>query len=483
MPYTLKPDEGLEVDADTTPYLQEHVDTGDRWVLNFGPQHPATHTTLRLVLELDGERIARCTPHIGYLHSGFEKLGENLDYNQYVTIVSRMNYLSPIANDIAWHHAVETLFAIDITPRCKVLRTIMAEMARIQDHLLCIGAAALDLGAFTGFLYGFNPREKIYDICDYISGQRYHPDWTRVGGAMKDLPDEEVFKRMVKNFIRDDLPQAIADIENCVKRNRIFLDRTQGVGAISKEDAIACSLSGPVARASGIVRDLRKDEPYLCYADNWDGQGAEAVKFSVPVGSDGDVYTRFLVRIEEVRQSIGIIEQLIDNIPGGPIDVFSDSKMVKPDKSEVYGSIEGLIQHFELIMSNRGWEPPIAEAYAAQESIPLSTAPVWEDGRLVPRHLMLRAYVAATPGGEGYQVMPGGLTRISTSAESMVTSMQRGGGSKDTWVLSDAPISSFSLLPRSGDLGATTISGDSFNLPSRVADNLFWLGRYVERAE
>ena len=368
MPYTLKPDEGFGVDIENTGYLADHVDTGDRWVLNFGPQHPATHTTLRLVMELDGERIARVTPHIGYLHSGFEKLGEHLDYNQYVTIVSRMNYLSPIANDVCWHHAVEKLFGIDITPRCKVLRTIMAELARIQDHLLCVGAAALDLGAFTGFLYGFNPREKIYDICDYIAGQRYHPDWTRVGGAMKDLPDEETFKRMVKNFINEDLDQAVKDIENLLNRNRIFVDRTQGIGQISHDDAIAWSLSGPMARASGVRRDLRKDEPYLCYQDNWDGAGAEAVKFSVPLGSDGDVLTRFLVRLEEIKQARSIIRQLIDNIPGGPLDTFADGKMVKPSKKDVYGSIEGLIQHFELIMTNRGWEPPIAEAYGCNET-------------------------------------------------------------------------------------------------------------------
>ncbi|MBX3364612.1 MAG: NADH-quinone oxidoreductase subunit D [Phycisphaeraceae bacterium] len=368
MPYTIKPAERFEVDADNPSYVAGHVDTGDRWILNFGPQHPATHTTLRLVLELDGERVARCTPHIGYLHSGFEKLGEHLDYNQYVTIVSRMNYLSPVSNDIAWHGAVETLFGIDITPRCKVLRTIMAELGRIQDHLLNIGAAGLDLGAFTGFLYGFNPREKIYDLCDYISGQRFHPDWTRVGGLMKDLPDEEIFKRMVKDFIHRDLPQAIKDIEGLLCRNKIFIDRTQGIGVLTRDDAIAWSISGPLARASGVKRDLRKDAPYLCYADNWDGQGAQAVQFGVPVCEDGDVLARFLVRCEEVKQSIRIIDQLIDNIPAGPVDTFADGKMVKPRKEDVYGSIEGLIQHFEIIMSNRGWTPPVAEVYSAQET-------------------------------------------------------------------------------------------------------------------
>ncbi|MFA6045935.1 MAG: NADH-quinone oxidoreductase subunit D, partial [Phycisphaerales bacterium] len=224
MPFTIKPDDALTVDADTTKYLKDHVDTGDRWVLNFGPQHPATHTTLRLVLELDGERIARCTPHIGYLHSGFEKLAESLDYNQYVTIVSRMNYLSPVSNDICWHHAVEKLFGIDITPRCKVLRTIMAEVGRIQDHLLCVGAAGLDLNAFTGFIYAFNVREKIYDLCDFISGQRFHPDWTRVGGLMQDLPNEETFKQLVKKLIREEVPRAIDDLETLLNRNRIFMD-------------------------------------------------------------------------------------------------------------------------------------------------------------------------------------------------------------------------------------------------------------------
>lgn len=368
MPYTLKPAKQFDVEIENTDYLEKHIDTGDRWVLNFGPQHPATHTTLRLVLELDGERVARCTPHIGYLHSGFEKLGEHLDYNQYVTIVSRMNYLSPVANDICFHHAVEKLFGIDLTPRCKVIRTILAELARIQDHLLCVAAAALDLGALTGFLYGFNPREKIYDIMDYVAGQRYHPDYTRVGGLMQDLPDEEVFKRMVKAFIRDDLPGALTDLEKLVVRNRIFIDRTRGVGHISKEDAIGWSLSGPVARASGVRRDLRKDEPYLCYKDNWNNDGAEAVKFSVPLSDEGDVYARFMVRLEEIKQAVRIIEQLIDNIPGGPIDVFADGKVTKPRKPDVYGSIEGLIQHFEIIMSNRGWQAPIGEVYGANET-------------------------------------------------------------------------------------------------------------------
>jgi len=368
MPYTIKPLDTLELDDERVDYLKDRVDAGDRWVLNFGPQHPATHTTLRLVMELDGERVVRVTPHIGYLHSGFEKLAEHHDYNQYVCTVSRMNYISPIANDIAWHHAVEKLFGIEITPRCKVLRTIMHELGRIQDHLMCVGTAALDLGAFTGFLYGFNQRERIYDICDYISGQRFHPDWTRVGGLMHDVPDEATFKTLIKRFIDDEMPPALEDIETLLNRNRIFLDRTQGIGVISAADAVAWSLSGPVARAAGVRRDVRKDDPYLCFADNWDGQGSSAVKFKVAVMNEGDVFSRYFVRLFELRQSVEILRQLIDDIPGGSVDAFADGKFVKPDKSQVYGSIEGLIQHFEIIMTNRGWKAPVAECYACQET-------------------------------------------------------------------------------------------------------------------
>src|SRR5262245_7355724 len=230
MPYTLE-----QVSSELLPLdRRSNEDSGNRWTLNFGPQHPATHTTLRIVLELDGERIVRCTPHIGYLHSGFEKLGEAHDYNQYVCTVSRMDYISPIVNDIAWHHAVETLFDIDLTPRCKVVRTILNELGRIQNHLLCVGAAALDLGAFTAFLYGFNEREFIYDIMDYISGQRFHPDYTRVGGTMRDLPDEEVFRKMVRNFIDVRMPKTITDLETLLNRNRIFIDRLQNIGVLDR---------------------------------------------------------------------------------------------------------------------------------------------------------------------------------------------------------------------------------------------------------
>ncbi|MCH7545274.1 MAG: NADH-quinone oxidoreductase subunit D [Planctomycetes bacterium] len=368
MPYTLQPDQGYDLDIESTEYLKDHVQASDRWILNFGPQHPATHTTLRIVLELDGERIVRAIPHIGYLHSGFEKLGEHHDYNQYVCTISRMDYNSPIVNDIAWHGAVEKLFDIDITPKCKVVRTILAELGRIQNHLLCVGAAGMDLGAFTAFLYGFNEREFIYDILDYISGQRFHPDWTRVGGAMCEIPDDEIFKKMVRNFIDKRLPKAIKDIETLLNRNRIFIDRTQNVGVVTHDEAIAWSLTGPLARASGVKRDIRKDEPYLCYKDNWDGRGAEPVTFSVPIANDGDVLSRYLVRLEEIKQSANIIDQLIDNLPEGPLDTHPEGKARVPAKGDIYGSIEATIQQFEIFMTNRGWDTPVGECYGCHES-------------------------------------------------------------------------------------------------------------------
>ncbi len=326
------------------------------WTLNFGPQHPATHTTLRLILTLDGETVVKAIPDIGYLHSGFEKLGEHLDYNQYVTIVDRMNYVSPVANEISWHHAVEKLLGIELTPRAKYIRTIFAELMRIHDHLLACGAAALDLGGFTAFLYAFNEKEKIYDICERASGQRFHPGYTRVGGLLKDVDDEWI--RMVRHLV-ETFPAAHADVVRLLNRNRIFLERTEGIGVLTKEEAINRSATGPIARASGVVRDLRKDEPYLAYKD---------LDFKVVCAKEGDCLARYLVRMEEMLESIKIIQQAIENLPPGPINVDSEDRITLPNQTTVYRSIEGLIQHFELIMTNRKWETPTDEVYAATES-------------------------------------------------------------------------------------------------------------------
>ncbi|MBU0639043.1 MAG: NADH-quinone oxidoreductase subunit D [Planctomycetes bacterium] len=338
----------------------------DRWTLNFGPQHPATHTTLRLVLQLDGERVVKCTPDIGFLHSGFEKLGEHLNYNQYVVVCDRMNYVSPMANNLAWHTACEKLFGIELTPRCKAIRTICAELARIQDHLLCVGCMGLDLGALTAWFYPFNQREPIFDLFEELSGARFMVSYTRVGGLKADVPPGWLDR--LRRFLREDMPPGIRDFEALLIRNRIFIERTKGIGVISHDEAVNWSLTGPVARASGVKRDLRKDEPYWCYADNWDGQGAAAVKFKVPIVYGGDVFARCIVRLEEIRQSAAIIEQLIDALPDGPINVAPEEKLTLPDKREIHFSIEGLIHHFEKVMTNRGFTPPVGEAYGANET-------------------------------------------------------------------------------------------------------------------
>ncbi len=328
------------------------------YTLNFGPQHPATHTTLRLILTLDGETIVRCVPDIGFLHSGFEKLGEDLDFNQYCTIVDRMNYISPIGNEVSWFHTVEKLLGIEITPRCKYVRTILAELARISDHLLCVGAAALDLGGLTAFLYAFNQREAIYNIQENASGQRYHPSFLRVGGLMNDVSDEWV--GLIRKFVAE-FPKTYADIARLLNRNRIFVDRTKGVGVLTKEDAINMSCSGPVARAAGVTRDLRKDEPYLAYKEL-------GGSFKVVAAKGGDCFSRFLVRMEEMRESVEIVKAAIENLPSGSVNVPLNDKLTIPDKSATYRSIEGLIQHFELFMWNRRWETPVNEVYGATET-------------------------------------------------------------------------------------------------------------------
>jgi len=328
------------------------------YTLNFGPQHPATHTTLRLVLTLDGETIVRAIPDIGYLHSGFEKLGEDLDFNQYVTVVDRMNYISPVANEIAWMHTIEKLLDIQITPRCRYVRTILAELGRISDHLLCVAAASLDLGGLTTFFYAFNEREKVYDIIESASGQRFHPSYCRVGGMMNDITPDVVQK--IRDFVRD-FPKAQADIARLLNKNKIFIDRTQGVGVLSREQAINRSVSGPVARASGVVRDLRKDEPYLAYGELKD-------TFKVVASKGGDCLSRYLVRMGEMAESIKILTAAVENIPGGSMNIDVNEKTGIPSKQETYRTIEGLIQHFELFMWNRRFETPVNEVYGANET-------------------------------------------------------------------------------------------------------------------
>ena len=326
------------------------------WTLNFGPQHPATHTTLRIVLKLDGERVVDAIPDIGYLHSGFEKIGEHLDFNQYVTVTDRMNYISPMANNVAWHCAVEKLLGIELTPRCKYIRVIISELARISDHMLSTGAMGLDTGAFTFFLYGFYQREVIYDIFETLCGARFTNSYTRVGGVMHDITPQVIEK--IRTFLKT-FPKTLEDMERLLNRNRIFVDRTKGVGVLTREEAINMSCSGPVARASGVTRDLRKDEPYLSYAD---------FDFKVCCAKAGDCFARYYVRLAEVRESLKIIEQALENLPAGPANVAVDERFALPDKKDVYRTIEGTITHFELVMANRGLVTPHEEIYSAIEA-------------------------------------------------------------------------------------------------------------------
>jgi len=324
--------------------------------LNFGPQHPATHGTLRIKMELDGEIVARATPYIGFLHSGFEKLGEHLDFNQYVTVADRMNYMSALCNDIAWHLAVEKLFDVEAPRRCQYIRVVLAELSRISDHLVFLGTHALDLGAFTAFLWCFREREKLYDIIEMATGGRMTTSYTRAGGLWADIPKgfEERTMAFCKQF-----PDRLREVEDLLTRNRIWIDRTKGVGVISGEDAVSYGLTGPCLRASGVVWDIRKAEPYSSYED---------FEFEIPYGENGDVYDRYLMRLEEMKQSVRITEQAINKMPSGPVNVDQSAKICLPPKEKVYTEMESLIHHFEFIMPDTGPRLPAGEVYVPTES-------------------------------------------------------------------------------------------------------------------
>ena len=304
---------------------------GERMVLNMGPSHPATHGVLRIVLELDGEIITKADPDIGYLHRGDEKIAENMTYTQFIPYTDRLDYLAPLANNVAYALAVEKLLGIDkdLPPRCQYIRVMCAELARISAHLLGLGAFAMDMGAVTVFLLTFTEREKIYNLAEAISGARFTTSYTRIGGVMRDLPPG--WLDQCQKFCDEFIP-ALNEVETLLTRNRIWVDRVRNLAVISKEDAIDYGLSGPNLRGSGIEWDLRKEQPYLCYPD---------LEFDIPTGSVGDCYDRYLVRMEEMRQSVRILEQCIKKIPGGadnktkePVNV-PDGKVVLPPKQNV----------------------------------------------------------------------------------------------------------------------------------------------------
>lgn len=328
----------------------------DKLVLNFGPSHPATHGTLRVIMEIDGEVVTKVTPEIGFLHCGFEKLGEHLDYNQYITVTDRMNYLSPMCNNVAFVLAAEKLLDLEVPKRAQYIRVLMCELSRIADHLLQIGMQAVDVGAFTVFLYGFRLRERIYDLFELGYGARLTTSYTRVGGLMRDLPDAFVPAALE---LLDRAPDTFKEIDGLLTHNRIWLDRTRYIGPISHDEAISYGLTGPVARAAGVDYDLRTKEPYSSYED---------FDFDIIIGSNGDVYDRYLVRLNEMRESLKICRQVLEKMPGGPVNVDADSKYVLPPREEMFNSIEGLIHHFMITMENQGLIPPVGEAYVPTES-------------------------------------------------------------------------------------------------------------------
>lgn len=328
---------------------------GEKMVLNMGPSHPATHGVLRIVLELDGEIITKAAPDIGYLHRGDEKIAENMTYTQFIPYTDRLDYLAPLANNVAYALAVEKLLGIDkqLPPRCQFIRVICCELARISSHLLGMGAFAMDIGAITVFLHTFTEREKVYNLCESLTGARFTTSYTRIGGLSRDLPPGWV--EQCRKFC-DEVVVNFDETETFLTRNRIFVDRTQGVGVVSREDAVDYGLTGPNLRGSGVDFDLRKAHPYLVY-DQFD--------FDVPYGTAGDCYDRYLVRIEEMRQSVRILRQCLDKLPGGPVNV-PDMKIVLPPKERVLTKMEELIHHF--INVTQGVNAPPGEIYFSAEN-------------------------------------------------------------------------------------------------------------------
>ncbi len=328
--------------------------------LNMGPSHPAMHGTIRMVLTLEGEKIKQVDVQPGYLHRGFEKMCERGTWQQVFPYTDRLNYVSPLLNNVGYALAVEKLLGITVPRRCQLLRVILGELSRISDHLTCNGAMAMELGAFTPFLWFLKAREWAWDACEEQTGARLTHSFFRVGGAA-DAPTDRL--EGMSRAILPKIQEVVDEGASLLLKNRIFLDRTQGVGILSREDALSMGASGPVLRCTGIDYDVRKDKPYLTY---------DEVDFDVPVGEDGDTYDRFMCRLEEIRQSARIIEQSLDLLnkikPGTPdyaINV-SDPRIVLPPKSEVYSTIEGTINHFKLIME--GIDVPPGEVYQYTEA-------------------------------------------------------------------------------------------------------------------
>ncbi len=335
--------------------IREDGLTTETMLLNLGPQHPSTHGVLRVVLHLDGELVVKAIPYVGYLHRGIEKLCEHITYQQCIPYTDRMDYLASICNNIGYILAVEKLLGIEdeIPERAKVAEVIMFELGRIESHLVGIGTNAMDLGAMSAFLYCFKERERIYDILETVCGARLTTSYPRVGGLPLDLPEN--FSEVIRNFISV-FPSTLKEVDSLLSRNRIWIERTKGVAVISAEDAVDYGLTGPALRGSGVPYDVRKAMPYLDY-ENYD--------FEVPVANEGDAYARYMCRLEEMNQSLKIIEQGIDNLPDGPYAADLPD-VVLPKKELTYTRMESLIRHFVLVYE--GFKPPAGEVQHVVEN-------------------------------------------------------------------------------------------------------------------
>ena len=360
---------------------------GETVLLNMGPQHPATHGVLRLLLELDGEVVINCIPDIGFLHTGIEKNMEAKTYIKAEVMTDRLDYLNNVGNNLVYCLAIEKLTELDVPPRAQAIRVILTELQRLSSHLVWLGTHCLDLGAMSLFLYAFREREYIMDILEMVSGQRMMTTYIRPGGLWRDVP--VAFEETVRDFIKM-LPGRIKQYEDLLSKNRLFLERTKKIGVLSREDALSWGVTGPMARASGVNHDLRKSMPY---------SGYEQYDFDIPTHTDGDTYARYLVRMEEMRQSLRIVEQGLDKLPLGPVR-SNNRKYVPPPRSELSTSMEAVIHHFKLW--TEGFSPPKGSVYVGVES-PRGELGCYieSDGGPKPHRVHMR-----TPSFTNLQVLP-----------------------------------------------------------------------------
>lgn len=357
--------------------VSERALSGETMLLNMGPQHPSTHGVLRLLLELDGERVVSCVPDIGYLHTGIEKTCEDKTYTKVIPLTDRMDYLSPMSNNLGYVMAVEKLMDVDAPLRAQVIRVILCELQRIASHLVWLGTHALDLAAMSVFLYCMREREAILDIFEMVSGQRMMASYFRVGGLWRDVPPG--FEEAVRQFLNL-MPARVDQYEALLRNNPLWISRTRGIGVVSAQDALAMGMTGPSLRGSGVNWDIRKAQPYSSY---------DQFEFDVPLGEHGDVYDRYLCRMLEFRESLKIVDQALKKLPKGPF-ITDNRKVAPPPKEELAWSMESLIHHFKLW--TEGFSPPPGEVYVSVES-PRGEFGTYinSDGSPKPRRVHFRA--------------------------------------------------------------------------------------------